>query len=34
MDGILYIGFMTVVLIAFGLMIHRTKDEDLKEQDF
>lgn len=33
MDGIIYVGLMTVVLIAFALMIRRTNEDDQPEQN-
>lgn len=33
MDGIIYMGLMTVVFIAFALMIRRTNEEESKEQE-
>lgn len=32
MDGIIYVGVMAVVLIAFVLMIRRTNEDDRQEQ--
>ena len=32
MDGVIYVGVMTVVLIAFVLMIRRTNEDDQQEQ--